>query len=58
MLSAVATTVRKRRVRYLPAIPVVYVIEHGSYAAGFWVGVLHRLFRVLRKPRADGGFAP
>lgn len=56
--SALTAAVRKRRVRYLPAIPVVYVIEHAAYVVGFWVGVGHRLSRALRKPRPQGGAAP
>ncbi len=58
LLSALIASVRKRRARYLPAIPVVYVVEHASYVVGFWVGVLHRLRRALRRPRAQEGTTP
>jgi len=58
VLSALIACVHKRRIRFLPAIPVVYVIEHVSYVVGFWVGVVHRLRRALRRPRPQGGAAP
>ena len=32
--------IQKRRVKYLISIPIVYAIEHASYAVGFWRGIL------------------
>ena len=32
--------IRERDIRYLGSIPIVYAIEHNSYAIGFWKGLL------------------
>jgi len=32
--------IQEREVRYLGSIPIVYAIEHNSYAIGFWKGLL------------------
>ena len=42
LLAAIAckVTIEQRNVRYLVSIPVVYIVEHAFYIAGFWKGLL------------------
>ncbi len=44
--SSVMPSVRHRRASFVLALPLVYLIEHTCYNAGFWFGVLKpRIFR-------------
>ncbi len=42
---------RKRDVRYLATVPVVLVLEHASYVAGFWVGAFRTRLPHRRRSR-------
>jgi len=55
LASAASAAIRKRRAGFLLGLPIIYVIEHASYVAGFWVGVLKsRLPRGRKRPVAEG----
>jgi cellulose synthase/poly-beta-1,6-N-acetylglucosamine synthase-like glycosyltransferase len=49
--SAGVAAVRRRNAGYLGTLPIVLVIEHASYIAGFWYGMLHS--RVLPRHRTS-----
>ena len=57
-VSALLSSVKASQPRFLAAIPVVYVLEHSHYVAGFWAGVTWRLTRYRRKVRARRGEIP
>lgn len=58
LASAGVVAVRKRRLRFLASLPIVYLIEHAAYVAGFWVGVVRTRLRGARKEPVAGGSAP
>ncbi len=58
LASAAVAAVRKRRLRFLASLPVVYLIEHAAYVAGFWVGVVRTRLRGARKEPFAGGSVP
>lgn len=49
--------IKKRRLRFLGTLPVVYTVEHACYVTGFWVGILARLAPARRRVRANQGNA-
>lgn len=51
LLSALPASIKAGRPPFLLALPVVYVVEHSHYVAGFWAGVAWRLTH--RRPRAQ-----
>lgn len=54
--SAVGPSLRHREPRLLGALPLIFVIEHASYAVGFWKGLFRRRApspRTSPAPRGD-----
>lgn len=49
LLASSAWTSSRKRLRLFPALPLVYMIEHASYTAGFWVSILARLVSSRRR---------
>jgi hypothetical protein len=39
--SAAVAALRRHKASFLATLPVVLVIEHLGYVAGFWYGILH-----------------
>jgi len=50
LASATSAAVRRRRASLLLSVPVIYLIEHASYVAGFWVGLVGSRRSRSRKP--------
>ena len=51
LVSSVGAAVRKRQLKLLAAVPVIYLIEHVCYAAGFWTGIFRT--RLPRRSRVS-----
>ena len=57
-VSALPPSLKRHQRRLLAAIPLVYVVEHSLYIAGFWAGVVWRLTHYRRNVQTLGGAAP
>ncbi|MGQ0797175.1 MAG: glycosyltransferase [Methanobacteriota archaeon] len=58
LVSAASVAVRRRRAGFLLSVPVIYLIEHASYVAGFWVGLFRSRWSKPRKPSVLEGPSP